>query len=61
MTSGLKGLYLPTEKKALDIPFIQTYHHRIKQYYDTCGPNKINKRQFLSKRKFYGTVDKGKK
>ena len=44
MTSRVEGPFPAHEKKALDIPFIQTYHLRIKQYNDTCGPNKINKR-----------------
>jgi hypothetical protein len=32
------------KKNALDIPFIQTYHHRTKEYFDTMTQTKLTKR-----------------
>jgi|WetSurSiteA1Bulk_404760.scaffolds.fasta_scaffold06073_5 hypothetical protein len=48
------------KKNALDIPFVQTYHHRTKGYSDTMTQAQLTIREFPSK-KFHGTVDKGKK
>jgi hypothetical protein len=47
------------KKNALDIPCIQLYHHRTKVFCDTMTQTKLTKKVSL-KRKFHGTVDKGK-
>jgi hypothetical protein len=43
-TTDWKAFPRPREKNALDIPFIQTYHHRIKGYSDTMTQAKLTKR-----------------
>jgi len=41
------GRFFPDHEKkknALDIPFIQTYHHRTKEYSDTMTQAKLTKK-----------------
>jgi hypothetical protein len=43
-STNWKAFSCPREKNALDIPFIQTYHHRIKEYSGTMTQANLTKR-----------------